>query len=92
MTTNKTDWVWDQIKKVGWGNTVLKYEEVGALDDTLTGSNGIGRVYYKSTDNNLRAFVRGGNWSLGADAGVFALRLNSAVLSSNADRGFRCAR
>ena len=92
MTPNKTDWGWDEIKNVGWGNTGLKYEEVGALDDTLTGSNGIGRVYYKSTDNSLRAFRRGGDWDNGADAGVFALYLDNSPSSSRTNIGFRCAR
>jgi len=88
-------WDWQDIKDVGWGNTGLKYEEVGALNKNLVGGtngNNIGIIYYKSSDNTLRAFTRGGYWNYGASAGVFTLRLNPAPGSTGTTIGFRCAR
>ena len=44
---------------------------------------------YNST---IHAFLRGGNWNSGANAGVFALDLRYSPSSSYTDLGFRCAR
>ena len=89
-------WAWQDIKDVGWGNTGLKYEEVGALNKNLVGGtngNNIGRIYYNSSDNTLRAFLRGGAWNSGTNAGVYALSLYRAPSNSTGTNiGFRCAR
>ena len=37
------------------------------------------------------AFIRGGNWDNGANAGAFTLNLNNAPENSNTNIGFRCA-
>jgi len=37
------------------------------------------------------AFIRGGNWNNGANAGAFTLNLNNAPENSNTNIGFRCA-
>ena len=75
-------------------------------DDFLNSSYGAGRVYttqgitggqkcYTSIAPagyriNACAFRRGGDWGDGADAGVFALYLNSAPSYSDPGLGFRC--
>ena len=41
---------------------------------------------------NDAAFLRGGTWSNGTNAGVFTLYLYSAPLNSGTNLGFRCAR
>lgn len=38
------------------------------------------------------AFLRGGNWNNGANAGAFTLNLNNSPANSNENIGFRCAR
>lgn len=38
------------------------------------------------------AFLRGGNWNNGANAGAFTLNLNNAPANSDTNIGFRCAR
>jgi len=39
----------------------------------------------------LSAFLRGGNWDNGANAGAFALNLNNAPSNTNTNIGFRCS-
>ena len=39
-----------------------------------------------------RAFIRGGNWNNGSNAGVFTLNLNNAPSNTNTNIGFRCSR
>ena len=87
-------WGYREINTItDWGATNLKYTEVGARDNDLTGGdNGIGKIYYKSDDSSEKAFMRGGSWSDGATAGVFALALNRSPSDSDAIIGFRCAR
>ena len=87
-------WGYREINTItDWGATNLKYTEVGARDNDLTGGdNGIGKIYYKSNDSSEKAFLRGGHWCDGADAGVFALRLSHSPSSSHDYIGFRCAR
>ncbi len=57
-----------------------------------TSSNGIGRFYTDTSLSNARAFRRGGGWSNGTGAGVFALYLTNAPATTNTSIGFRCAR
>ena len=51
---------------------------------------------YLLKELNLRArgcaFLRGGNWNNGANAGAFTLNLNNAPTNTNNNIGFRCAR
>lgn len=57
-----------------------------------TSSNGIGRFYTDTTLTNTCAFIRGGNWGSGSNAGAFALLLDSVPTNANTHIGFRCAR
>jgi len=75
---------------IEWNNTQLDSPERGKLGPSYSGwtaDNGIGR-YYGGVGTN--AFRRGGSWSLGADAGVFALDLHNAPSGSYAGIGLRC--
>ena len=40
----------------------------------------------------LLAFIRGGNWDNGTNAGAFALNLNNSPTDTNTNIGFRCGR
>jgi formylglycine-generating enzyme required for sulfatase activity len=42
--------------------------------------------------SGYRGFIRGGSWSSGANAGLFALYLGNAPSSAGASIGFRCAK
>jgi formylglycine-generating enzyme required for sulfatase activity len=67
------------------------------ISTSYTGTSyGIGRIYIDednaSDGGNIHAFLRGGYWYDGADAGVFTLNLNDAPTCTGAHGGFRCAR
>ena len=73
----------------------LPYTEVGPKETYATpSSNGLGRIYINTSNGSSanRAFLRGGAWGNGADAGVFALALGNSPTYLNAGIGFRCAR
>jgi hypothetical protein len=73
----------------------LPYTEVGPKETYATpSSNGLGRIYINTSNGSSanRAFRRGGGWSGGAYAGVFALDLNASPARTSAHIGFRCAR
>jgi formylglycine-generating enzyme required for sulfatase activity len=58
----------------------LPYTEVGPKETYATpSSNGLGRIYINTSNGSSanRAFLRGGAWGNGADAGVFALDLGN---------------
>lgn len=59
-------------------------------------SNGIGRIYLDhnaaNDGSNYHAFLRGGYWYYGSDAGVFTLNLNSGPANTGTHIGFRCSR
>jgi prepilin-type N-terminal cleavage/methylation domain-containing protein len=59
-------WGYREINTItDWGATNLKYTEVGARDNDLTGGdNGIGKIYYKSDDSSEKAFLRGGTGTM----------------------------
>ena len=46
--------------------------------------------FVRKLASRFAAFIRGGNWNNGANAGVFALNLNNAPSNSNTNIGFRC--
>ncbi len=72
-------------------NPYLLYTEVGPVNQNLTSTHGIGKIAkYDHTDD--RAFLRGGRWTNGANAGVFALYLDYSPSYSSTNIGFRCAR
>ena len=73
----------------------LPYTEVGPKETYTTPSdNGLGKIYINTSNGSSanRAFLRGGNWGDGADAGVFALLLSDSPTSTRTSIGFRCAR
>jgi len=57
-----------------------------------TGAAAYGNDYYSHSKTALRAALRGGYFSNGANAGVFALILSGAPSSSRYDVGFRAAK
>ncbi len=95
-------WNWtDNLCDANWhnGGAWIEWSDGNLADYELahggptsgyTSSNGIGK-YYGCTSNG-NAFLRGGNWNGGADAGAFALSLGSSPAYSREYVGFRCAR
>ena len=83
----------------GWKqwNTVnsINYGYLMPLNTSLTSTNGIGQVYTDSgtasDGGDVHAFLRGGFWLNGANAGAFALGLDYGPSSSLAVIGFRCS-
>jgi formylglycine-generating enzyme required for sulfatase activity len=99
MPTPRTGWL--EFNQITNWSTNLGYDNVGPKDKSKTGSNGVGRIYadpdtsYSNNspyDNTVHAFIRGGCWDNGADAGAFALNLNNSPANTNTNIGFRCAR
>jgi formylglycine-generating enzyme required for sulfatase activity len=73
----------------------LPYTEVGPKETYATpSSNGLGKILINTSNGSSanRAFLRGGKWDNGANAGVFALSLNGSPTVANTTIGFRCAR
>jgi hypothetical protein len=69
----------------------LPYTEVGPKETYATpSSNGLGRIYINTSNGSSanRAFLRGGYWGNGANAGVFALRLNDSPTYTTRPLGF----
>ena len=62
---------------------------LGPSNSSWTATQGIGR-YYGGVSTN--AFLRGGSWVNGVDAGGFALYLGYAPTNTGSYVGFRCAR
>ncbi len=74
----------------------LSYSAIRPSNSTWNSTYGMGKIYTDvdaaSPSGNIHAFYRGGNWSNGADAGVFALALSFAPSNSVTSIGFRCVR
>jgi prepilin-type N-terminal cleavage/methylation domain-containing protein len=78
--------------------TSIPYSMAGSAGN-FKSSDGIGKIYitkddaiYGNPPKDLHAFIRGGGWSNGANAGVFALYLRYSPSRSDTGIGFRCAR
>jgi hypothetical protein len=69
----------DEMKPISWE----------PFYPALGGAGGIGR-YYAGVNTSGGAALRGGAWSHGTHAGVFALSLNYSAGSSSSSVGFRC--
>lgn len=89
----------DAVDGFAWHafTAITKWKDLNYANPTNRGWNsaqGLGQIYTDgtSTNNTLYGFVRGGNWSLGENAGAFALGLSSAPTASNFSLGFRVAR
>ncbi|MFA5134078.1 MAG: SUMF1/EgtB/PvdO family nonheme iron enzyme [Patescibacteria group bacterium] len=97
----------DAVAGWGWcqyGNSTTPYvsswtsdaaqSKVGPSNTSWNSTQGMGQVYtYKNgTSQSTTVFLRGGHWSYGSIAGVFALRLIWVTGTTDGYVGFRCAR
>jgi formylglycine-generating enzyme required for sulfatase activity len=82
---------WYTTGWVEWNNAnVTDWEKlVAGPSGSLTSSNGAGQYYGCSASGN--ALLRGGPWSAGTSAGVFAAGLSSGPSNVGSAVGFRCA-
>jgi len=58
-------------------------------NDAWNSTEGMG-TYYSSTQGGGGSGLRGGNWTLAANVGIFALMLDIVPAGANAAFGFRC--
>ncbi len=84
----------------GWVEytAITNYKGIGYIrppDSGWNATSSIGRIYIDtdaaSPSGNYHAFIRGGNWHSGADAGAFTLHLDYSPASVSTYIGFRCA-
>ncbi|WP_415061560.1 SUMF1/EgtB/PvdO family nonheme iron enzyme [Bdellovibrio sp.] len=73
---------WNELDTLSATNKVL----FSSANGTWNSTQGLGRAYGSSAG----AVLRGGTWSHGAAAGVFAVALSSAPSYANTNVGFRC--
>jgi formylglycine-generating enzyme required for sulfatase activity len=75
--------------------SILGFYNLGPHNSSLYSTQGIGQVYTDvdaaNPSGEIHAFLRGGNWNYGANAGAFALYLGIAPSASYTDVGFRCS-
>ncbi|MBN2197627.1 discoidin domain-containing protein [Candidatus Wolfebacteria bacterium] len=104
--TDKTSVCYEQPEQIGSaGSEWLEYNDASGINykgfsylrlpnNEWSSSHGIGRIYTDVGNSAavIRAFHRGGDWSIGSYAGVFTLGLYNAPGSSSVNFGFRCAR
>jgi hypothetical protein len=95
-------WEWtDNLCGIPWNTNAgyLEWNNAGLTDwekyiagplTSSTSVNGVGQFYGCTANGD--AFVRGGFWDGGADAGAFALSLTYAPSASAAGLGFRCCK
>ncbi len=84
---------WRQYTAItNWGT--MTQQTAGPLNNAWSSTQGIGEIYSDGTSGNttVYGFIRGGNWSYGAVAGVGALYLSGSPGSTYGTLGFRCAR
>ncbi|MBI3604659.1 MAG: SUMF1/EgtB/PvdO family nonheme iron enzyme [Nitrospirae bacterium] len=92
MVGNVLEWVADWMQ----GNTSPWAPSTGTAgasygNDYMYGTNPAGAQGAGST-NFPAALIRGGSWSFGTGAGVFALLANNGPSNASISLGFRCAR
>jgi formylglycine-generating enzyme required for sulfatase activity len=80
-------WSWQEWSSVG----ATQRNNAGPSNSGYNSGNGMGQVYGNNTTGG-NAFLRGGPWGNGTDAGAFALHLGSAPSYTGTSVGFRCAR
>lgn len=70
----------------------LSYDQVRPEDSSFDASKGIGRIYSDGTSTNgtTYAFVRGGDWNNGSNAGAFTLDLVDWPSNRGYNVGLRC--
>ncbi|NCT58966.1 hypothetical protein GW776_05680 [archaeon] len=80
------------------GNTTLKYKDLFLLTSNTYNAtdNGVGRIYtysdFSDTSTTEYAFLRGGHWGNGTNAGVLHLVLNKTPGSRSILIGLRCVK
>ena len=91
-TGSSTGFTWREYTAITNYGT-MSYDLIRPFISTRDATYGIGRIYSDGTpgNNTVYGFLRGGDWSDGAYAGVFALVLNSTPGNSGVSIGFRCA-
>ncbi len=100
ISGNVWEWTDAQCDTTSWYNiaawaewsdaNLTNYEGIVGGSTAYTSANGVGQYYGCTANGN--AFLRGGSWSSGANAGAFALYLSNAPSASNTNVGFRCVR
>ena len=73
-----------------WGDAEFEFDATEQMKE-LALYPGEPEAYLYADTEGERLPLAGGDWSNGADAGVFALNLDHARSSSNGDLGFRSA-
>jgi hypothetical protein len=69
----------------------MKYNDLFLLSSNdYNSDNGIGRVYSDAGDTGARALLFGGDWGIGAYAGLMALYLHTGSSSMGPTLGLRC--
>lgn len=102
MVGNVWEWVADWAGEPGWNGVMSSwpadkgndgYWHGGSQDSTepARGADHSYKTYGDGADSHMpAAFLRGGSWAEGADAGSFALYLGDAPSASSPGIGFRC--
>ena len=87
----QSSYVWNDYNNsnLQWNGLSSESQPSGTL---YARSYGVGGVYSNPSEAGLRAFIRGGYWDDGSNAGVLALNLSSSPSSTNTNIGFRVAR
>ena len=94
--SGETAYAWKQ-----WNNSSLLMNglpyvsQPAAISSVVAGyssTQGIGQLYSNYGETGVRAFLRGGAWAYGANAGVLTLLLSNASSYTNTHIGFRVAR
>jgi len=74
----------------------LSYDKIRPSNSSWNSTYGVGKLYTDTNaaypSGNVHAFLRGGDWSIGAPAGAFTLNLYHAPGDSYDYLGFRCVR
>ncbi len=90
--TPASEWV-EFTALAGYGS--LTYNDIRPSNSAWNSTYGMGQIYTDADaaypSGNVHAFVRGGGWFNGANAGAFTLALDGAPADSGAAVGFRCA-
>jgi len=90
---NPTGFGWYQYSNL-YSYGALSPERLLPLNPTWNTNQGYGAIYTSgvSTNTTTYAFLRGGLWGYGTDAGVLTLYLDLGPGDSDSDIGFRCVR
>ena len=89
--SGQTAYAWRDYTDAGlqWGGLAIDSQPTGTK---YARSVGVGGLYSNPGDAGARAFIRGGHWHNGSDAGVLTLLLFNSPSYTNTNFGFRVAR